>query len=94
MTIVNKDNVFKLYRIHSDERRQSSKRFFLNLSIFKKHINNTNLSLIKRMYILPEFGWSDQKEPFPGLSGVRGIFTKQSLKLNECRIEFCQRCWF
>ena len=32
----------------------------------------------------PESGWSDQKLPLPGLSGVRGTLTKQSLNDNEC----------
>ena len=32
----------------------------------------------------PESGCSDQKLPLPGLSGVRGTFTKQSLKDSEC----------
>lgn len=42
----------------------------------------------------PESGCNVQKLPLPGLSGVRGTFTKQSLNDNECLIEFCHRCWF
>ena len=36
---------------------------------------------------------SDEKEN-AYRSGLRGTLTKQSLKLNEWRMEFCQRCWF
>jgi len=41
--------------------------------------------------MLPESGWRDQKLPFPGLSGVRATFTKQSLKERECLKERKQR---
>ena len=34
--------------------------------------------------MFPDSGWRDQKLPLPGLSGVRGTFTKQSLKDKEC----------
>ena len=34
--------------------------------------------------MFPESGCSDQKLPLPGLSGVRGTLTKQSLKDSEC----------
>ena len=44
--------------------------------------------------MFPDWGWSDQKLPLPGLSGVRGTLMKQSLKESEWRIEFCHRCWF
>ena len=38
----------------------------------------------EKLQFVPESGWSDQKLPFPGLSGVRGTLTKQSLNDNEC----------
>ena len=34
--------------------------------------------------MFPESGCKDQKLPLPGLSGVRGTLTKQSLKDSEC----------
>ena len=34
--------------------------------------------------MFPESGCSDQKLPLPGLSGVLGTLTKQSLKDSEC----------
>jgi len=39
-------------------------------------------------------GCRAQYAPLPGLSGIRGIFTKQSLNDRLCRSEFCHRCVF
>lgn len=78
----------------------------LIFAIAASSLSNTSLSFfnslkrLRRRSKLPfsnisnAAGCNAQYAPLPGLSGLRGILMKQSLKERLCRSEFCQRCVF